>query len=114
MGSVTEAVKGAQVSACMRTCVSVLDRLHCIVNGYAKASLPLSAFQLASQIELAAVTGPRAKAIRLLRLTRIFAAELLGSLIIIPYGDHSCVSAQVQRSEDIKVYTIKLCAHLPA
>lgn len=92
MGSVTEAVKGAQVSAGTRTYVSVLDpksialstvmpRLRCRQR---------SEFHLPSQIELAALTGPRAKAIRLLRLTRIFAAELLGSLIIIPYGDPSC------------------------
>ena len=32
--------------------------------------------------------GPQAKAVRLLRLTRIFATELLGSLMIIPYGTH--------------------------
>ena len=38
------------------------------------------------QIELAAIRGSRAKAVRLLRLTRIFAAELLGSLAILPYG----------------------------
>lgn len=42
------------------------------------------------QIELAAVSGPQAKAIRLLRLTRIFAVELLGSLMIIPYGTQIC------------------------
>ena len=41
------------------------------------------------QIELATVSGPQAKAIRLLRLTRIFAVELLGSLMIIPYGTHN-------------------------
>lgn len=42
------------------------------------------------QIELAAVPGPQAKAVRLLRLTRIFATELLGSLMIIPYGTLTC------------------------
>lgn len=44
------------------------------------------------QIELAAVSGPQAKAIRLLRLTRIFAVELLGSLMIIPYGTQACTA----------------------
>lgn len=34
--------------------------------------------------------GPQAKAVRLLRLTRIFATELLGSLMIIPYGTQTC------------------------
>lgn len=38
------------------------------------------------QIELAELVGPRAKLIRILRITRIFAAELLGSLAIVPYG----------------------------
>ena len=40
-----------------------------------------------TQIELAAVAGPRAKVVRLLRITRIFATELLGSLAIVPYGE---------------------------
>lgn len=39
-----------------------------------------------AQIELTSIQGSRAKAVRLLRLTRIFAAELLGSLAILPYG----------------------------
>ena len=45
------------------------------------------------QIELAAVPGPQAKAVRLLRLTRIFATELLGSLMIIPYGTQTSNSS---------------------
>ncbi|KAL0048047.1 hypothetical protein WJX82_006508 [Trebouxia sp. C0006] len=39
-----------------------------------------------AQIELAKVSGSGAKVVRLLRITRIFATELLGSLAIVPYG----------------------------
>ncbi|DBA84893.1 hypothetical protein WJX77_007852 [Trebouxia sp. C0004] len=39
-----------------------------------------------AQIELGKVSGSGAKVVRLLRITRIFATELLGSLAIVPYG----------------------------
>lgn len=94
-----EAVKGAQVSAYERMQLSVLDRFcmhwQCVFHLQASS---FNGFQLPSQMELAAVSGPRAKAIRLLRLTRIFAAELLGSLAIIPYGNHFCIDCDTDTS----------------
>ena len=46
------------------------------------------------QIELSAVRSPRAKLVRFLRISRIFAAELIGTLTIAPYGAHTAFVLQ--------------------
>ena len=57
------------------------------------------------QIELAAVQGPQAKVFRLLRLTRIFATELLGSFAILPYGTQDlllcCIASQTYHTANL-------------
>ena len=39
------------------------------------------------QIEIAAIPTPAGKLARIFRITRIFAAELLGTFSIVPYGE---------------------------